>query len=139
MGLSPFLPVPRHLMNLFRNLTGGHSSSPSLCSRGESEDREYEVSLILTELADRPVVLGRIGVKDRAAASPRVRDTGIFFSSFLQDWERSTGPASLAAGLPEFPLQISGLIRFQKQRVAVCAGGTQRSPSLLGPCLELVT
>ena len=30
-------------------------------------------------------------------------------------------------------------IRSQKQRVAVSAGATQDSPSLLGPCLELVT
>lgn len=50
------------------------------------------------------------------------------------------GPARLAAlGLPELPIQILSLIRFQRQRVLVCAEGAQGSPSLPGPCLELVT
>ena len=44
-----------------------------------------------------------------------------------------------AAGLPEFPLQILCLIRSQRQRVVVCAGGSQGNPALLGPCLNLVT
>lgn len=42
-------------------------------------------------------------------------------------------------GPAELPLQILGLIRSQKQRVAMCAGDIQGSSSLLGPCLDLVT
>lgn len=41
-------------------------------------------------------------------------------------------PARLAAaGLPEFPLQIPGLINSQRQRVAVCV---QEAPGAAPPC-----
>lgn len=85
------------------------------------------------------------GMEDRGAASPRQNIRGVwpgacFCLACLQGWEGIIRPARLAAArLPEFPLQIPGLIRSQRQRVAVCAGGAQGSFSLLGPCLDLVT
>lgn len=50
----------------------------------------------------------------------------------LQDWE-------WIMGLAELPFLILGLIRSQRQRVAMCAGDAWGSSSLLGPCLDLVT
>lgn len=42
-------------------------------------------------------------------------------------------------GPAELPFLILGLIRSQRQRVAMCAGDARGSSSLLGPCLDLVT